>query len=747
MTTSVDAPAGRVPPARAPLPLTDAESVELTQTLQLVADTITASLGFGAAVVNLVLDEDTMVVGAVSGPDELREALLRQRQGRDGWEALVAASEAWGSLRFIDHALMVGNPADMLTWIPDLEISDEPDAWHPEDALFAPLTASDGRALGVLSVDLPRDGRRPGPETRRALEAFAVTASLAIQHAELAAASRRSAARFQGVFDASPVAIGLADAGGVLVAVNDAFCRFLGRRRDEVLGQVGRTFSHPEDAIPVPELDRRLEREVGGRGTEKRYLLPDGTTVWGRLHLTRIGGEDEPTMMMVQIEDITERKAAEARLVHQASTDALTGLPNRAESVRQLCDLLERGRRTGRPVSVFFCDLDRLKRVNDEHGHAAGDAYIREVGHRLRAAVRTEDLVGRLSGDELVVVLPDVAGEEALLLADRVAQAVRAPLVVGGVVVSPSVSLGVATAYADQLDGPGDAVSRADELLAHADTAMYRAKLEGRGTCRVYEPGMLGSGAERDERRAELADALRLGQLVLHTQPVVELPSRRVVGSEALLRWQHPRRGLLLPADFLDDVLGSPQEGPLTEWVLRTACAAAAADPALGVLSVDVSTSQLLREDLAELVLDCLAGAGLPASRLVLEVGEGRLLTHDGTPPALAELRRHGVRVALDDVGSSAAGMRHVPRAHGVDVLKLDPSFAADLDDPDASPAALVIVAAVRDLATTCGLQLVVEGVETESQAAALAALGVTQAQGTLFGAPAPLRQEPLPVR
>ena len=157
-----------------------------------------------------------MVVAAVSGPDEVREQLLNRRQGRDGWAKLVAASEPWGRLRFLDHATSVADPADIFSWVPDMPISDDPNAWHPEDSLFAPLESSDGRHLGMLSVDVPRDGKRPGPATRRALEAFAVTASLAIQHATLAADSRRSARRFQAVFDTSPVAIALLDAGHLL---------------------------------------------------------------------------------------------------------------------------------------------------------------------------------------------------------------------------------------------------------------------------------------------------------------------------------------------------------------------------------------------------------------------------------------------------------------------------------------------------------------------------------------------------
>ena len=222
-------------------------SLDLTWTLQLVADTIVESLGFEVAVINLVDEEtDSMVVAAVAGPDEVRQSLLHRRQGSEGWAQLVAASEPWGRLLFLDHAKSTIDPDDVFSWIPDIPILDDPNAWHPEDSLFAPLESVDGRHLGMLSVDVPRDGLRPGPATRHALEAFAVTASLAIQHAAFAAESRRGAQRFQAVFDASPIAIGLFGSTGY-ASVNDAFCAFLNRDRVEIVGHQARDFTHPDD--------------------------------------------------------------------------------------------------------------------------------------------------------------------------------------------------------------------------------------------------------------------------------------------------------------------------------------------------------------------------------------------------------------------------------------------------------------------------------------------------------------------
>src|SRR4051812_10935668 len=384
--------------------------LELSETLQLVTDMIVESLGFEVAAINLVDgDEAGLVVAAVTGPDEVRVALLGRRQGREGWMQLMAASEPWGRLRFLDHASAT-NPEDILAWVPDIPVSDDPDAWHPEDALFAPLQSAEGRLLGMLSVDVPRDGKRPGPATRHALEAFAVTTALAVEHATLATESRRGVRRFTAVFDSNPVAIAMVAANGTLERVNDAFCSFLQRDRRELLGRDPMEFTHPEDVersqAKTTETQQLVpEQRVPLEPVEKRYLLPDGSIAWGRLQLAPLNQADEPGVLVAQVVDITERKRNEERLVQQAHYDSLTALPNRSESMTRLRQALADDVRNGTMTAIFFCDLDRLKLVNDGHGHAVGDAYLREVSRRIRASVRDSDCVGRLSGDEFVVVL------------------------------------------------------------------------------------------------------------------------------------------------------------------------------------------------------------------------------------------------------------------------------------------------------------------------------------------------------
>jgi diguanylate cyclase (GGDEF)-like protein/PAS domain S-box-containing protein len=719
--------AGREPSVWSP---SSQPALDLNQTLQLVADTIVESLGFEVAVINLVVDDAAMLVAAVTGPPAVREALFNRRQGLDGWRKLVAASEPWGRLRFLDHANSPIDPADIFSWVPDEPAIDHPDAWHPEDALFAPLESSDGRLIGMLSVDLPRDGLRPGAATRRALESFAVTVALAIEHGSLAVRSQESIRQFEAVFDSSPVAIALLDHDQRFLNVNAAYCTFLHRSREDLLGRRPADFTHPDDIAASDHVPSYPSAGGQSAPIETRYLLPDGRSAWGRLHLVALATENAGTLFIAQVEDITDRKHAEAQLVRQANFDALTGLPNRPESMRRLRDALEADHENGAMTAVFFCDLDRLKLVNDSYGHAVGDAYIREVSRRIRSAVRDQDVVGRLSGDEFVVVVQGIGSPtEAIGLAGRIVEAVREPLRLAGERFTPSLSLGIAYS--------GGLATTADDLLAEADAAMYRAKMEERGAWHVFDPTMRNSAAAQLALRNDLPDALAEGQFALHYQPIVRLADRTVVGYEALLRWDHPRRGLLLPSEFIDVILASEYESPITEWTLQRACFDASQRPeGHRRVSVNVSSLQIGRRDLPHVVQRCLAESRLQASDLVLELTEDRLLSRPDGADLLSKLHELGVRIALDDFGTGYAGLGYLQRFPSIDVIKLDRSFIADLGE---SPVSENIVRTVVDLANSCGLQLVTEGVETERQATLLQELGVRLAQGYLLGMPAPI--------
>lgn len=698
---------------------------QLSATLGLVTDTITASLGFEVAVTSLV-EGDRAVVAAVSGPDAVREQLLGISRTLTDWNRLLAASEPWGGLYFMDHrSANRHDVAAILSWVPDLPVRDDPDAWHPEDALFALLTSSAGDTLGMLSVDVPRDGRRPGPAARRALEAFAITASLAVEHASLAAEARKGWRRFQAVFDSSPIPVAVLDGQGRWASVNGAFGRFLARDPGELIGRLPAELTHPDDVAAGDRLAAEVRAGapgVEGRSIEKRYLLADGTTVWGRLHLAALP-DDEPGLIVAQVEDITARRLAEDRLRRQAQQDALTGLANRAATVAAVRDSLTAAAGSGDLTAILFCDADRLKWLNDSHGHAVGDRYLQEVGNRLAATIRRQDTVGRIGGDEFVVVAPGLSSpEEAEALAGRLVESVRRPWRHGPDTFQPSISVGIAWASAGDLN--------ADELLSRADLAMYRAKTEERGSWHVWDQ------AESDRvpdfsLRSALPRALSRAELVLHYQPIVRLADGSVIGHEALLRWQHPCLGLLGPDRFLDVVLNSEYENPVTDWVLHEACAQAACRQ--GLVTVNVSSVQVARRDLPAVVAHALAAAGLAPHRLVLELTEDRLLSRPDGAERLADLRAVGVGLALDDFGTGYAGLEYLHRFEALTALKLDRVFVAGVGRSRTSDG---IARAVVSLAADCGLELIVEGVEDADQARRMAELGAPLAQGWYFGRP-----------
>jgi EAL domain-containing protein (putative c-di-GMP-specific phosphodiesterase class I) len=316
-----------------------------------------------------------------------------------------------------------------------------------------------------------------------------------------------------------------------------------------------------------------------------------------------------------------------------------------------------------------------------------------------------------------------------MALAGRVTEEVRRPLRLGGLSFTPSVSIGIAS-------GVG-ASTTADELLAQADSAMYRAKLEERGAWQVYDPTMRNSAAAVLQLRSDVKEALEQDQFVLHYQPIVRLADAEVVGHEALLRWEHPSRGLLMPVDFLDVIVDSEYESPVTDWVIGRACrdmAGRAGGP--HKVTVNISSLQVGRSDLPQVVTRCLAQSGLAAGDLVLELTEDRLLSRPDGAELLERLHRLGVELAIDDFGTGYAGLLYLQRFQTINVVKLDRSFTRGLGD---DPISEHIVQSMVELTRRCGWQLVTEGVETEAQAVLLRRLGVAFAQGYHFGRPQPL--------
>ena len=611
-------------------------------------------------------------------------------------------------------------------------------------------------------------------DARGAVAGGVVTARDVTERVAALARLRASEARFSALYRQAPLGIAMHDDDGVIVDANPAFERLLGRPLAELRGQRAADLSPPEDAsvtrTPVAELraGRRERVEV-----EKRFVRGGGDLMWASLTVCRVDALGDGATTVGMVHDITERKALEARLSHQAYHDPLTGLANRAWLRERVEATLARAAAGGDAahVAVLYVDLDDFKKVNDSLGHAAGDRLLAEAAVRLLQATRGSDTVARLGGDEFAVLLERVRGDDdARLVAERVGSALRAPFRLDGTEVVVGASVGVARAA--ELAAPGgppegargpapDAAgpaAAADLLLRAADAAMYAAKRGGKGRYALYDRAMNADAyarlaLEADLRRAVAPDA---DELCVYYQPIVDLASGRPVGAEALVRWRHPRRGLLTPAAFVPLAEDTGLVVPLGRRVLDEACAAAAAWPdaapfrgvragdAAGAghtLTVNVSARQLHAPDFVDAVGDALARAGLPPSRLMLELTESVLAERDApTLGAIRALKALGVRLGIDDFGTGYSSLRYLQQ-FPVDVLKVDRSFVAGLDRAASAAdaaAGVALARAVVALGRTLSLRTVAEGVESEAQRRQLLALGCELGQGYLFAPPLP---------
>ncbi len=419
----------------------------------------------------------------------------------------------------------------------------------------------------------------------------------------------------------------------------------------------------------------------------------------------------------------------QAQLTHQAFHDALTGLPNRSLFADRVEQALLRAARSGTAVSVLFLDLDDFKTVNDSLGHDAGDQLLVEVAHRLRGALRSTDTPARLGGDEFAVLVEDLSdAADVELVADRLLRVLSAPFLLAGTEVLVRSSIGLATNSDDLSDG--------GRLLSAADAAMYAAKIAGKGRYAVFTPAMTADAAERLQLRADLERAVGRGELVVHYQPTVHLDSGRIRGVEALVRWQHPTRGLLYPGQFIALAEETGLIVPLGWAVLRQACDQAAqwraAHPDLDLaVTVNLAAAQLRHEDCTRHIADALAASGLDPAALTLELTES-VLMDDDADRQLAELSQLGVRLAVDDFGTGYSSLSYLSR-FPIDLLKLDKSF---IDEVTERAEQRVLVEGIIQLGHALGLTTLAEGIETPAQRACLTDLDCQLAQGYLFSRP-----------
>ena len=450
---------------------------DLPATLRAVADGVLEGLGFRVAAVSLVHDDESVEVVTVAGPQEVSDTLLGSRSPLAAWIEAFGRAEQWGQLRFESHE--VATQDGLPSWVPDVPASDDPDAWHPLDALYAPLHSVDGDLVGVLSVDLPADGRRPGAVQRELLEMFAVQAGIAIDNARLSERLRASEASFRLAFENAPVGMSIVDFSpehlGRFRRVNEAMCRMLGYSRRELSARGIREITHPDDqGIDDDILRQGLAGGADRFQVEKRYLRADGTPLWVSLHTSVVRDSAGTALYAIsQFEDVSDRRAEQQELARRARLDPLTGLLNRSELDARVRAAITEAADSGEPGALLFCDLDEFKPVNDDHGHAMGDQVLSIVARRLQGQLRSRDTVARFGGDEFVILAAGFEGERLDDLVARLRETVAAPMEVMGLNVALSVTVGRVA-----ITGTGGETPAG--LIAAADADMYARKTRRR---------------------------------------------------------------------------------------------------------------------------------------------------------------------------------------------------------------------------------------------------------------------------
>lgn len=529
-----------------------------------------------------------------------------------------------------------------------------------------------------------------------------------------------------------PAAIFVKDARDLrFLLVNKAAEEQMQCRRRHVVGRTNSELLPPAEAAAYDAVDREVLRSGKMHVGESLFEMPGkGDRL---MHTTTIVVQEdgEPRYLIGISEDVTERRANEARIVHLAHHDALTDLPNRVFLLDRLAEALIAQRRSDGAVGLLCIDLDNFKDVNDSLGHAAGDALLQEVAARLRHCVREEDLVSRHGGDEFTVLQPRLGSpEEARRLADRLIAALSRPFHVHDQEVVIGASVGIAIA---PLDG-----DTADLLMRHADMALYRAKADGRGAARFFEAAMDARLQARRSLERDLRLAFAKRELELYYQPLLNAGDERISGFEALLRWRHAERGFVSPAEFIPVAEEIGLIGPITEWVLGKACAEAVGWPSHVRIAVNLSPAHFRKQNPAFAVARALAESGLLPNRLEVEITETVLLNDSETNLAiLHQIRALGVRIAMDDFGTGYSSLSYL-RFFPFDKIKIDRSFVRELHS---SPQCAAIVRAVTSLGASLGVVTTAEGVETVEQMESLRAEGCHELQGFLFSHPVPADQ------
>src|SRR3989440_1740091 len=544
-------------------------------------------------------------------------------------------------------------------------------------------------------------------------------------------ALRESEERFRAVFDRAALGIARIDLSGRIIEANPALVQMLGYTAEELTHNPLATYIHPDHLRDgqLPELGELAEGARHELQQELRYVHKSGGIVWCNAIASLVRGpSNEPLFVIVMAENISARKAQERILEHQALHDALTDLPNRTLLYDRLQQAILIGKREQHPLALLVMDLDRFKEINDTFGHHAGDDVVRQLAQRLRVHLRESDTVSRLGGDEFAVILPGVRDEAgATLTAGRLLEALTQPLTIEGEQLEMRASLGIGLFPRHGED--------ADTLLRHGDAAMYQAKRSGAGTA-IYEPELGGDNPHDLTLTFELRRAIDEGGLLLHYQPVLDCRSGEMIGVEALVRWQHPRHGLIGPDRFIAIAEQSRLIRPLGRRVLEAAVAQQELWWRQGLklrMAVNLSLRNLQDPELIPCVTRILEQHAVPAEWLTLEITESTLMADaDETLKVLSPLKAMGVRVAIDDFGTGFSSLTYLKRLP-IDELKIDKSFVIEMPS---KPKDSLIVRSTIDLAHALGLVAVAEGVEQQQAWEMLLAHGCDMAQGYYFSRP-----------
>ncbi|MEQ6918228.1 EAL domain-containing protein [Halomonas aquatica] len=634
-------------------------------------------------------------------------------------------------------ALREGHPV----WCDDIMQDPQTAQWHAIGKGFGwsasaalPLTNSEGRVIGALNLYLTQQNPFD-EETRELLGKIATVISYGLGRFTQEAARqqaedllRESEDRYRKLVENSHDAILLTAPDGRILSANHAACRIFRCAESDIqrLGRNGLVDTNdPRLAAAIEE--RKRTGSFSGELTMVRYNGEHFTAELSTSVFETHNGELRTSML---IRDISERKRNEARLAYLAQHDALTELPNRLLLGDRLEQAIAQAKRLGKSLALMFLDLDRFKQVNDLMGHDLGDQVLREAAQRLKACVRASDTLSRQGGDEFLILLPDIASpEEAIPVARKLLETLAKPFSPGDEEMVLSGSIGIACYPEDGRD--------TDALIRNADAAMYVAKDLGRNRYQFYSPEMNERLQQHLSLEADLRRAIEGNQLFLAYQPQFDFTQRRVIGLEALARWQHPTLGLVLPEQFIPMAEENGLIEPIGAWVLETACRQQAAWVAEGLtdgsMSVNVSLQQLRQPDFIELVTDTLSRSGLPARHLELELTESVVMQElDRVMQTLETLPSSAVRLSIDDFGTGYSNLSHLKKLP-IHRLKIDHSLirGLPLDQENAA-----IAGAIISMSKRLGFEVLAEGVETQEQASYLHSLECDAGQGYLFAGP-----------